>query len=246
MIVDIGAHDGTTGSNSRLLEQLGWRCLLVEPNPALAELVRRNRRSPLYECALSSAEGTADLTIVGGAPGADGLSGISLGQLNLHRITAEGYTTREIQVRTTRLDTLLEEAGVSPGIDVLSIDVEGHEHSVLAGFDIERWRPRLVIIEDNSDYADPRIPDWMRRRSYRRVFRSGVNDWYAAIDDATFDIAPNRAYIAWRTVTGPLRRRLRQGIDGALRPLRPWLSAHPALKRRIQRVKRWFGITRTF
>ena len=50
-------------------------------------------------------------------------------------------------VRT--LDSILEEAGAHPGFDFLSIDVEGHEIEVLRGFDIARWRPRLILLEDH-------------------------------------------------------------------------------------------------
>lgn len=246
VIVDIGAHDGIIGSNSKLLEQLGWRCILVEPNPSLAALARANRTSEVFECALSHEEGKAVLTIVGGAPGADGMSGIGLAQSNRERIKAAGYTTREVAVRTTRLDTLLEEAGIDGRPDVVSIDVEGHEASVLTGFDIRRWAPRLLIVEDNSDYADSHIPAWMQMHGYRRVFRSGVNDWYAAIGDRAFDTPANRAYIAWRVATGPLRRALRVPVEALLTSIRPWLTAHPTLKRRLQRTKLWLGITRTF
>ena len=246
LVVDVGAHDGIVGSNSKLLEDLGWRCILVEPNPSLATLVRENRKSEVFECALSHEEGTAILTIVGGAPGADGMSGIGLAQPNRDRIAAAGYTTREVAVRTTRLDTLLEEAGIDGQPDLVSIDVEGHEASVLAGFDIRRWAPRLLIIEDNSDYADPRIPDWMQAHGYRRIFRTGVNDWYAGIGDPAFDTPENRAYVAWRVVTAPLRRALRAPVEASLARIRPWLTAHPAIKRRLQRTKQWLGITRTF
>lgn len=246
LIIDVGAHDGIVGSNSKLLEQLGWHCVLVEPNPSLAALVRKHRKSEVFECALSHEEGKAVLTVVGGAPGADGMSGIELPQSNRDRIAAAGYTTREVTVRTTRLDTLLEEAGIDSRPDVVSIDVEGHEASVLAGLDIRRWSPRILIVEDNSDYADTRIPDWMQAHGYRRVFRSGVNDWYAAIGDPTFDTRGNRAYIAWRVATAPLRRALRVPVEASMARIRRWLVAHPALKSRLQIAKRWLGITRTF
>ena len=38
--------------------------------------------------------------------------------------------------------------------DFLSIDVEGHELEVLGGFDLARWRPRLVLLEDHVGNLD--------------------------------------------------------------------------------------------
>jgi hypothetical protein len=61
--VEVGAFDGETGSNTLFFERLGWRCILVEPNPLLAELNRKRRRSQLFECAVGPSEGTVTLVI---------------------------------------------------------------------------------------------------------------------------------------------------------------------------------------
>jgi hypothetical protein len=57
--VEVGAYDGETGSKHPLLRGLGWHCVLVEPNPLLADLNRQRRRSQLFECAVGPCEGTA-------------------------------------------------------------------------------------------------------------------------------------------------------------------------------------------
>lgn len=174
------------------------------------------------------------------------MSTLELGKENLDRITAGGFTTHTVSVRLTRLDTLLEEAGAPQRLDVLSIDVEGHEMSVLAGFDIVRWQPSIVIIEDNSEHADARIPRQMRNAGYRRIFRSGVNDWYARMGDPDFDVLANRALVGVRLAIAPCARIVKIPTRRLLDCIRPWLAERPALKRKIQSVKRWLGITRTF
>lgn len=59
------------------------------------------------------------------------------------------YATTEIQHPKLRtLDHVLKEHKVPPRFDLLSIDVEGSEWHVLNGFSIERYLPRVVIIED--------------------------------------------------------------------------------------------------
>lgn len=40
-LLDVGAHDGTTGSNSRALIEAGWGGVLIEPCPAFAGLASR-------------------------------------------------------------------------------------------------------------------------------------------------------------------------------------------------------------
>ena len=54
-----------------------------------------------------------------------------------------------IVVPTRTLDDILDEAEAPAPIDLLSVDVEGHELEVLRGFDFARWQPRLILLEDH-------------------------------------------------------------------------------------------------
>jgi hypothetical protein len=81
-------------------------------------------------------------------------------------------------VRT--LDSLLVEARAPQPIDLLSLDVEGHEIEVLSGFDMARWRPRLILLEDHV--GNLRKHRHMRRAGYRLIRRTGLNAWYVPDD----------------------------------------------------------------
>jgi hypothetical protein len=94
-----------------------------------------------------------------------------------------GGTIREITVRTATLDSLLDEAGFSE-LDFVTIDVEGHELSVLEGFDLETYRPRIVIIEDNSIEGNEAVNRHMSGHGYVHFKRTGVNEWYAHQSDS--------------------------------------------------------------
>jgi FkbM family methyltransferase len=48
---------------------------------------------------------------------------------------------RAIDVKVRTLDEVLSEAKAQVPIDLMSVDVEGHELEVLSGFDFERWQP---------------------------------------------------------------------------------------------------------
>jgi hypothetical protein len=92
-----------------------------------------------------------------------------------------GSETDELDVPTITLDDLLGQQGVDR-IDFLSMDIEGHEPEALAGFDIQRWRPRLVCIETQEALAD-RIYSYFRRHGYTRVDRYlpfDPRNWYFA------------------------------------------------------------------
>jgi FkbM family methyltransferase len=177
--VEVGANDGRTGSASYLFEKRGWRCLLVEPIPALAQRIREHRTSTVVNCAASSSEGEAKFFV---AEGVDAVSGLDLTPDRMEWIRRAGGTIREITVRTATLDSLLEEAGFTQ-LEFVTIDVEGHELSVLEGFDLETYRPRIVIVEDNSVNGNVSVARHMADHGYVHFRRTGVNEWYARGSD---------------------------------------------------------------
>jgi hypothetical protein len=61
-------------------------------------------------------------------------------------------------------------------IDFLSIDTEGTELEVLKGFDMVRWKPKLLVI-DNT-FGDPEIEDYLYTFGYTKVRRLVETDFY--------------------------------------------------------------------
>ena len=80
------------------------------------------------------------------------------------------------------LDDILTEARAPVAFEFLSIDVEGHELEVLGGFDLARWRPRLILLEDHvGDLAKHR---YLENAGYRLIRRCENNGWYVPRDAA--------------------------------------------------------------
>jgi FkbM family methyltransferase len=177
--VEIGANDGITDSMTYHFELMGWNCLLVEPIPDLARKISEKRNCIVKNFAASSTEGEASFTI---AEDALGMSGFELTRGQRQAITRAGGTSKEIKVRRKTLDGILEESNFS-NIDFISIDVEGHELEVLKGFSLEKFAPRIVLLEDNSNQTDPTVENYMKKKGYVIFKRTGVNDWYALEND---------------------------------------------------------------
>jgi FkbM family methyltransferase len=176
---EIGAYDGRTGSATLLFERAGWRCLLVEPNPACVEQIRAHRKCVVKQCAASSEEGTTVLFV---AEHVEQMSTVELNDEHRQWIHDSGGSITPIDVRTARLDDLLDEAGF-PELQFLTIDVEGHELAVLEGFSLERFKPRIVIVEANPISGDAHVAEYMTTRGYVHFKRTGVNEWYAHESD---------------------------------------------------------------
>jgi FkbM family methyltransferase len=209
--VEVGANDGRTGSASYLFEQRGWECLLVEPIPSLVREIREHRTCRVVNCAASAREGEARFFV---AENVEAVSGLDLSPERAEWIQRAGGTIKEITVRTAPLDSLLEEAGFGE-LDFVTIDVEGHELSVLEGFDLERHRPRIVILEDNSVDGVASVARHMGEHGYVHFKRTGVNEWYARASDAEL-VKPEEIRRFERAKTRQLWVRRRKHVSNQL------------------------------
>ena len=172
--VEVGANDPRERSQTWHLEQQGWTGVLIEPQPDLAATLRAERKGKVFAAACSSpAKAGQELPLYVAGP----LSSLD------RRSMAPGATPEKvIRVPVRTLDSILEEAGSPAAFDFLSIDVEGHEIEVLQGFDLARWRPRLIMIEDHV--ADLSKHRYLNAAGYRIIRRYENNGWYVPRDSA--------------------------------------------------------------
>ncbi|HXT12898.1 MAG TPA: FkbM family methyltransferase [Candidatus Angelobacter sp.] len=169
VFVEVGANHPTARSQTWFLESQGWSGVLIEPNPSFYELLREQRpKSQVFQVAVgkSGGEGEVNLRLAGA-----GLKGRSKVRAE-HEIQASDQVVR---VKVTTLNQVLEQSGISQ-IDFLSIDVEGMEFDVLAGFSFDKYRPRLFSIEDFCFSFEKKR--FMRRLGYKLIRRVGYNNWY--------------------------------------------------------------------
>jgi len=152
--IDVGANDGLTCSNTALAAFRGAYGLCFEPNPSvyksLAGFYRLNSRIECIPEGLSDTNSSLELRC-------DGLlSSITMTEdtklTNLLRQCGSSTAPR-IQVNVSRLGDWLERRPDFVGCDLLSIDVEGHELSVLRGLDWIRVPSpaRALIIETHAE-----------------------------------------------------------------------------------------------
>lgn len=167
--VEVGANRPRQESQSWHLEQRGWTGILIEPQPDLADELRRARSAQVFAVACSSPRnaGRRMRLHVAGA----------LSALDRDRMAPGAKAERVIEVPVRTLDDILSEANAPVPLDFLSVDVEGHELEVLSGFDFARWCPHLVLLEDHvGSLAKHRF---LKAAGYRLIRRVENNGWYA-------------------------------------------------------------------
>ena len=152
--VDVGANDPKNMSQSWQLERKGWRGVLVEPQPKLAQKLREQRQAAVFACVCSSPENSGKMLKFQ-------VSGVH-SSLNLDFFVAGMRKEEIIEVPARTLDDILTEAKAPVPIDLLAIDVESHEIEVLNGVALTRWQPRLIVIEDLA--FNTRLHRYLRSR----------------------------------------------------------------------------------
>lgn len=180
--VEVGANHPTYASQTWHLEQAGWTGVLIEPQPDLAAFLVTARKARVFAAACSSPEnaGRSLPLHVDGAMSA----------LDHDRMAPGSRTAYVVMVPARTLDDILEEAGAPAPIDLLSVDVEGHEIEVLRGFDFAQWQPRLILVEDHV--GSLRTHRLLTDRGYRLIRRVGNNGWYVPADAAVEVAAADR------------------------------------------------------
>src|SRR5882724_9080720 len=121
--VDVGANAPKDGSQTFAMEQRGWSGVLVEPQPDLAETLRRERRAKVYAVACSN-PGNAGKTLTLYLAG---IQSSVVEDFYVAGVRRQGTVT----VPVMTLDQVLENAGAPQPLDFVSIDVEGHVLEVL-------------------------------------------------------------------------------------------------------------------
>jgi len=151
--VDVGANHYKNENNTYFLEtRLGWSGLAIDPQTSFAaDYARFRPRTRFFSFFVSDvSNATAEFYLTPKNPlvaSADR----TFAERNGTEIPRAVLDTKEVSVPTIRLTDLLDKLAVTH-LDLLSVDVELAEPKVLAGFDIDRFRPSLVCIE-----AHPRV-----------------------------------------------------------------------------------------
>lgn len=166
--VDVGANEPIIESQTYHLDKMGWSGLLLEPIPYYCELLKQHRTGKVIQFACSSHKNqnkVLQLIVAGGHS-----------TLNSNPIAVGTVSNQTIDVVCKTLDSILEENNIQVGFDFISIDIEGHEMEMFKGFTLEKWKPKLVLLEDHVINHEKHRH--MIDHGYQVILRTGLNSWY--------------------------------------------------------------------
>ena len=191
--IDAGANHPDTDSVTRIFSDAGWTGINIEPmEPVFTELSERRPQDVNLKIALEESEGEREYFAVG-----DGRSLSTADPVAAERYRESGFSVDDVVVPIRTLASVWDEY-VDGEIHFLKIDVEGAEERVLAGADLSRHRPWVVVVESVEpvnmeddgvfDLGSRPIPasrhdEWehhLTTNGYRFVLFDGLNRFYVA------------------------------------------------------------------
>lgn len=144
VFIDVGCNHPIEYNNTYQFYLRGRKCINIDGNKGLIELYKKFRKNDISINALVS--NTEDVVIFH-LSSSDKLSTIDSNHMNL--VGKRKFPkSMSIHMKTKTLNNILKE-NLKKGteIDLLSIDVEGHDFEVTSSIDLNEYKPYLIVIE---------------------------------------------------------------------------------------------------
>lgn len=174
--VEVGACDPIRLSNTFLLEKkAGFNGILIEPNPKLAQELRKKRTAQVCEVAISNSELPMELALSAEPE----FSRISSSNRIIHNLFTP--TGEVVQVQSSTLTEILQSNNVPENFTFLSIDIEGMELEALQSLDFSLYKPQMIAVEHNFREDRKKIKKLLSLHGYvlDPVLPDGIwDDWY--------------------------------------------------------------------
>jgi FkbM family methyltransferase len=143
--IDVGAYHPRRFSNTYLFYKLGWRGINIDARPgSMASFIKVRPRDINLEIPIADKEHEL-IFYTFNEPAVSGF----LEELSLERAKKEGFKIlKSEKLKTKKLSSILDE-NLPDGTEIsfLSIDVEGYDLKVLLSNNWEKYRPKVILVE---------------------------------------------------------------------------------------------------
>ena len=139
--LDIGSQHPISNNNTYLLYKKGWNGINIDLDKKNIDLFKIARPKDInLNYAISDTEGVTDLFFYHESS--------PINTLNKQVSSYQKAAVKEIKkVKTFTLNYILNKLNFDKRIDYMNLDVEGFELKVLNGFDIQKYKPKVISVE---------------------------------------------------------------------------------------------------
>jgi FkbM family methyltransferase len=176
--IDIGAYHPFVHSNTYLFYRAGGHGVLVEPNPAFTDALRKGRpRDHVLPIGIGlTDDSSADYYVMWG-PGEDNTFSKQQAE-ELVKQHGPQALMKVIKLPLRKLNRVLDDEFPQSAPDLFSIDIEGLDLEVLKSLDFARHRPKVICVEttpEGAAHAEDRITVLLSEHGYVKVGGNLVN-----------------------------------------------------------------------
>ena len=174
-LLDIGANDGKTLSNSLALIEAGWNAVLIEPceHPyeKLCDLHTGNEKVYCYNIALDTEDGEKEINSMGDHLGTGDTDLLSTLKKPIEKWAAIEFHPEKVICRT--LESFLKFCPIKK-FDFITIDAEELDYDILIQMDLQQLGCRCVCIEHNGNSIGKFIL-YAQKFKMKEIYRNAEN-----------------------------------------------------------------------
>lgn len=181
--IDVGAHHPYRFSNTYLFYNMGWRGINIDPLPESKNLFDKYRPEDENLCiGISNTEQILTYHM---------FNEPALNTFDEKEATEKDgagngrfFITNKIPIQTKKLSTVLNESNLNlDTIEFLSIDVEGLDIEVLESNDWDKYRPKIILVEElktdiQSIIKSSIVHKYMIEKNYKLLYRTVNTSFY--------------------------------------------------------------------
>lgn len=188
VFVEVGANDGKTGSFTYNLANIGWKGLYIEPVPRIYEECKKNHENnDVIVLNMGCDENKGTVAIADGGT----LSTMDAEMFHLYRKmkwTQQNFINSYLtNVDVDKLDNILNKYSFKEDFDVFVLDVEGYEEKVLNGFSLNKYKPKIVIIEI-PDQFEEYINNKNLMDKFKKIRNTFTNNYTLIVNDVVDNV----------------------------------------------------------
>ena len=147
--LEIGAFDGIEGSNCYHFEKfMNWEGIAIEASPLQFKKLKKNRNCKLMNIAIGSENKQVEFyEVVEGFTQMSGINNLNFKD-SFERIKKKNNSKiNKINIECKTFEKLVLSDQI---IDLISIDIEGNESDVLKTINFDKYKIKVIILENNT------------------------------------------------------------------------------------------------
>lgn len=184
VFIDIGAFEPIRISNSYHFEKNGWDVRCFEANTNLIPELEKHRKH-VYNIALyDEYKPEISFNVVESSGWTAGFSAIDLDDnlFEIFKYSKNDANIKTITVEQRTLNSYLENEllDIANKIDIVQLDIEGGELKCLQGFDLAKYKPKLLVVENVANNMV--LTDYIISKGYKLDKKIKYNEFYLRVE----------------------------------------------------------------